>query len=629
MDDDYIPNDARVATVGQANPEQLAALRKQYATSGAPQPKDASGRAVTKNVPEKQVPDLLSKEAAAKAFQSASFGFGADIVGILTKDQNEAVIRNMAKAYDDAHPLAAMGIDLATAAAYSAIPFAGQAKAVGTLGQIGKAAAGGALYGGLMGAGSGGDLWERTKAATAGVVGGAALGAGGAYVGKVAGPLLQKMGLASNDKQAANSIELALKKDGKTWADLVEFTRQNPGARVADFSEEVANAASKAAGTSQKTATAAGNAARSDKESQLGRLTSGVQASTPLAKARQELIDEIPKLQKQRADAYTLSKTESVEVTPELQRLLEHPEINPLFKKAVDDFSAAKSAGVADLSGAPKMAFKGEDLKRLPSALLDDLQKSVGKAAQDEGTGSIRYGTLEAAQRALKNQQTGTVIDAHALAARLGGESSETGILGAQKWGANYAFGLREADIGVFKKMNPEQQQYARIGMLTGLEQYLTGAGRMSEGALAKIADAMRDPQLVEVLGKKAANGVRKVFTNEAARARVTQKLEQGGNKRVMFNEENEHRMLAHGANVALGGLGHIAGTGLRLLTASGMTEKQAQGIITIASQPGGLAKLQQMKMDKRLLDQLNKLFKTQGVVPGAAAAHLNEQSSR
>lgn len=631
-DDMEMPADSRVPEFGQASPDQMVKLRAQYQPGVGRQKVDANGRPTTGSTPKQEVP-LIGKEAAAKAFQSATFGFGADASRLVGGKQMEMSIREMEKSYDKDHPLASFGIDLAVAGAYSALPVLGAAKdanlAASGLKLVGKGVLGGATYGALSGAGGGGDAATRLEHAATGAVTGAAFGGGGAFVGKAAMPLMEKIGLASSEKSASNAILAALKQEKKTPADLDAFMKANPGARIADFSPGVAEAVGKAGGITNKASQAVGNVARSDKEAQAGRLMSGATAATPLQKTKQEMIDNIDKLSRQRKDTYTLSKTESTAVSPELQRILDHPEVAPLLQKAAKDFGAGKAAGVADLQNAPKMALKGGQLQSLPSALLDDLQKSVGRAAEDEGAGSIRYGTLKAAQQALKDQQTGNIVNAQALAARVGGAETNTGLLGAQQWGHQYAFGRGSADIEAFRTMNPEQKEYAKLGMLSGLEGYLNGAGRMAEGSLTKIADSMRDPKLTEVLGDKTANDVRKVFSKEAARARVTAQVESGGNRRAAFNEENQARMLSHGANVLLSAGGHILGTGVRLLTANGMSEKQALNVIHIAAQPGGLARLQSMGMDRRLLDQIGQLMSTKGVVPGAVGAQLNERATR
>ena len=616
--DDY-QGDPSVATAKQASPDQVAALQKQY------QPRSAAPAAPAPKAAPEETP-LIGKAAAAKAFQSATFGFGADLSRMLINKQTEQSIRQLSTNYDKDHPLAGFAIDLAVAGAYSAVPGVGAAKdadlAVTGLKMVGKQAITGAGIGALSGAGAGGDMAQRGKQAAEGAIVGGLGGAGAAYLGAAAKPVSEWVGASSARRSAAGAVNDALKADGKSMADLTNFLKANPDARIADFSPKVKEAVGKAAALTNKTSDTLGDAIRSDKEAQAPRLAQAVAQAQPLQKTKQQMIDNITDLEKQRKATYTLSKSELAPITPELQKILDHPEVKPLYDKAIKDFGAGKRAGVADLQLAPKYKVGQE----LPSAALDDLQKSIGRAAQDEGPGSIRYGTLKAAQDLIKTEQgkSGHIADAHALAARLGGEDSNTGLLGAQAWGHSYAFGLKNADIADFRKMNPEQQEYAKLGMVSGMEKYLNDAGRMTEGSLSKIADKLRDPQVEEVLGAKGANDVRKVFQKEAARMRVSAQMQSGGSRKAAFNEENEARMVAHAANVVVGGAGHILGTGMRILSAHGISEKQATAMIDIASKPGGIARLEKAGMDKRVIDVISSAVKRKGVISGKLAAQGN-----
>ena len=622
MAEDY-QGDPNIAVPQQASASQIAALKKQYTPQSVKLP--TNGKTAPPETP------LIGKEAAAKTLQSATFGFGADVARVLVNKQAEQTIRQMSANYDKEHPLAGFAIDLAVAGAMSAVPVLGQAKdaqvAATGLKMVGKAALTGSAYGALTGAGAGGDAEQRVRQATEGGVLGAVGGAGSAYVGAALRPVLQKLGLSSADRGAAGAIQQALKKEGKTPAELDAFMKANPNARIADFSKEVEDAIGKAGSLTNKTSRALGDTVRADKEQQGSRIVAGAQASQPLARTKQQMIDNIESVQKQMKAAYTQSKSEIVAITPQLQKILDHPEVKPVVEKAIKDFGAGKRAGVADLQATPKYKTGAE----IPSAALDDAQKALGRAAEDEGAGSIRYGTLKAAQQALKaeHEKTGNIADARALAARLGGEDSQTGLLGAEAWGHQYAFGLKSADIDQFHAMNPEQKEYAKLGMVSGLEKYLLDHGRMQEGALNKISDKLRDPAIEQVLGKKTANEVRVVFEKEAARARVNARMESGGNKKAAFHEENEARMASHVANVAVGGAGHAIGTGLRLLSAKGISQQQALAMIDIATKPGGAQRLQRAIKDKTVLDTVLSLARLKGAVPGKLMEEGNLAAQR
>ncbi len=628
--------DPRVATYGGATPEQVDALKKQY--SSVP----TAPRTMAPD-PKKEVPLLLGKEFVAKTGQSATFGFGADAVGAILGKNSEHQIRELAKNYDTAHPLAATGIDLATAMAMTVATrgVLGGGKVAASAGKVIKQSAlGGAAFGGLTGAGSGGGLSERGRKAAIGAGVGGVFGGGAGYIGTLLRPAAEKLGLASAERGASMKIQEALKKDGKTMAQLESYIKDNPNARLADFSPATADLLGKVSKLTQKTSRSLGDVTRSDREAQFGRLMEEVSQVTPLEKVRSMMLDDLKKLFRKKEDAYKLSKTEGVEVTPELQRILEHPEVAPVAEKALAEFSEGKklaqlspdtAGGLKDLIDAPKPHYVGEKLKRIPSAALDDLQKQLGSLAEVEGTGSTRYGTLKAAQRAIKDHQTGTIIDAQQLAARLGGDDGarKTGIIGAQAWGYGYAFGLKSSDIALFHTFNAEEKEYAKLAMRDGLESYLRDKGRMTEGALTKIADAMKDPNLKDVLGFRAAAQIRQVFSKEAARMRVTNAMERGGDRRVVAREGEEAGMAAHIGNVMFSGPLHMAGTAVKLLTGRGMSEKQALSIIKIASQPGGLAKLQKAGADKNILDILENARPVKGALTGRTMAEQETRSTR
>jgi hypothetical protein len=621
------PGDSRVAQYGGASSSQVAALKQKYQPASAAKPKTAPQPAKT------ETSALDAKGIAATALQSATLGTAATVAGALGFKQMEATIRDTEKHYRADHPLAAFGVDLAVAGATGLIPGLGEANAakVGAagLGLVAKRAAVGGAMGGAMGANSvssGASGGEHVRAGVEGAAIGALGSLGLSALGTLAAPLLNRMGAVGFDasRAAAEQLKLALKKDGKSVSELAEYMRANPDGRLADFSPKVASLVGKEGGRTQGTAKALGDTLRQDASGQAERISAGVASTQPLQRTKESMIDNIEKLQTQRKDTYTLSKTESVAVTPELQRILDHPEVKPMYEHAMKDFKAGREAGISDLQAAPKPRMKDGQVTSIPSAALDDLQKAIGKAAQDEGPGSIRYGTLSAAQRAVKDQQTGNIVNAQQLAARLGGEDSKTGILGAQSWGHSYAFGMKNADIEQFRGMNAEQKEYAKLGMVDGMEKYINDAGRMSEGALTKIADRMRDPQLVEVLGDKNANDIRKVFMKEAARQRVSSEVSKGGNHQAEFHTENEARMASHGVNVAASKAIPGLGTALRLAHEFKIPEKQALAMIDIATKPGGIQRLKDAGVSKQAVDRIADFARARNV----ASSKVTEQSN-
>ncbi|MDR8026506.1 hypothetical protein KPA93_25115 [Burkholderia cenocepacia] len=548
----------------------------------------------------------------AKAYQAATFGFGADLDRVLFGKQAEQATRQLANLYDQQHPLAAFGVDLAMAAAESAIlPGAGKAQvAKSGAAMLGRQVAGGAAAGAAMGAGAGGDASTRMKRAAEGAVEGtvAALGLGAA--GAVLRPLLDRLGPAGFNqvKAAADKIKRALATEGKTPQQLASFLQSNPGARVVDFSPKVADLVTKAADVSNSTSRRLAESLRTDAEGQASRLYN---PSQPLQHIKQQLADNLENLQKLTAKEYRSAYAEVTPLTTELKAALDHPDVKPLVNEVLADYQKLRM----NPNSAPAQAPKYKVGKEIPTAVIDDLQKRVSRAASDkDAIGTMKAGGLQAAHAALKDAQPASLDVAQRLAATVGGEASETGILGAQQWGAQFAFGMKGAPIEQWRAMNLLQREYARIGMTDGLERYLREHPRMPEGMLNKIGDKMNDPQIREVLGDRTANQIKKAFRTEAARARVSDQMARGGSRRAAFEEENTERIVGHGLNVVGGG---AIGSWLRLAKAKSLTEPQAQQIIDIATKPGGMQRLRTAGLDKNLLDSLATAMRNQGFVAG------------
>lgn len=548
----------------------------------------------------------------AKAYQAATFGFGADLDRVLFGKQAEQATRQLSNLYDQQHPLAAFGVDLAMAAAESALlPGAGKAQvAKSGVALLGRQVAGGAAAGAAMGAGAGGDLSTRAKHAAEGAVEGtvAALGLGAA--GAVLRPLLDRLGPAGFNqvKAAADKIKRALATEGKTPQQLASFLQSNPSARVVDFSPKVADLVTKAADVSNSTARRLAESLRTDAEGQASRLYN---PSQPLQHVRQQLADNLDGLQRQMTAQYRSAYAEVTPLTAELRAALDHPDVRPLVDEVLSDYRKLRANPNSAAAQAPRYRV-GEEI---PTAVIDDLQKRVSRAASDkDAIGTMKAGGLQAAHAALKDAQPASLDAAQRLAATVGGEASETGILGAQQWGAQFAFGMKSAPIEQWRAMNPLQREYARIGMTDGLERYLREHPRMPEGVLNKIGDKMNDPQIREVLGDRTANQIKKAFRTEAARARVSDQMARGGSRRAAFEEENAERIVGHGLNVVGGG---AIGSWLRLAKAKSLTEPQAQQIIDIAAKPGGMQRLRMAGLDKNLLDSLASVMRNQGFVAG------------
>ncbi len=620
-----LQGDSRVAQDDPGTSQDVAALRAKYMPAPAAKASVPISAAADPDVP------LVGKAAGAKTLQSATFGFGADLAGKVMGKQYEQSIRGLEKQYDAKHPMASFGIDLAVAGAMNLVPILGEAKdaslAATGLKAVGQHMLGGAAAGAAQGVGAGGDAGQRTAQGIQGAIVGGATGGVLSYAAGALRPAMQKLGLLSSDKAAAGAISRALAADGKSPAQLQEFLQKNPSGRLVDFSPKVADAVAGVADKGNTTKKVIGDTVRSDKEDQLDRVTGAAAQAAPLANLSRDMIANAEKIGEQMQTAYTASKAETTKVTPDLQKILDHPEVKPLYEKAMSDYQAGKEAGVAGLSAKPRYTVGQDKPTELPSGMLDDLQKAVNHEANAEGTGMIRRGTLNAVHAALKSHQTGSVIDAQALAARLGGDAGGklTGIIGAQTWGRNYAMGLKTADIADFRKMNSEQEAYAQLGMVHGMTEYLTNAGRMSEGSLSKIADKLRDPMLEEVLGKKNANTVRTAFKSEAARQRVNAGIERAAGH--ADQGDGVEKAVGHVAvAAATGGKAHILRTAARVLTSNNISEKQATSMVNIAMKPGGMARLRAAGTSQKVLDAIAARIRFGGTITGSVAEQQNLQ---
>lgn len=624
-----------------------------------PAAKDAQGRPTTGTKPREETP-LLGKAAGAKVLQSATFGWGADLAektGLVSK-QNAAAIKREADNYSRDNPFASAGIDLLVAGATFAIPgvdavasgraAVSVARAVGdvvpVLGKVGGAIAKsgigrvagsvagstlgrGATYGAVQGAAQGSaDAGEgnRINGALSGAGAGAVQGGiAGGVLGTVAGRLAKPVTQSVAPKTANfNAINTALRADGITMKQLNERLAADPNLRIADISPRVAKLVAKAGSSSGGAADALGSTLRADAGGRADRLVKGTGEAVadaepghatlgrqlppskqpyPLDKVRQDVADSLDKLGQQKDALYSQSRTELTPVSKELGDLLAHPDVKPILKESLGDYATLRRMDPSsDVAKAKKFKIGSE----IPSAVLDDVQRKLGKLAQTEGTGSTRYGALKAAQAALKKQQTGTVVPARELAARLGNESNDTGLLGAQGFGNAYAQGFKQADIKAFRAMTDEQKHHAAFGMLSGLEQYLHNAARMPVGKMEQIAGALASPEAIEILGKRAASQTAKVFKDEGARMRTNAKMAGAGKA----GDDEADKVLSHVAAHTVShatGLGAVGAGVLRFLMSSGFTEKSAQDLIKTATMPGGMAHLKSRGVPRKVLESL------------------------
>ena len=533
-------------------------------------------------------------------------GFGADAAGAVWGKDSEIALRKLSNQFDDKHPLAGIGLDLATTGAVAMLPGLGETAMVRTAAKITGTLAGktavGAIVGGAAGVGAGGNADQRIKHGTEGAIAGAAVALGLGTAGKfLLKPIFDRMGPAgfSQAKSAADDIKSALTKEGKSVDGLNKFMAANPNARIADYSPKVADLVSQAADKSNEIARQLAVNIRVDQAQQQARIAKETQ---PLLSLKDGMLETADKLAKERDALYNSARgKEVVPIHPELKKVLDHPDVAPLFKEATEETGKAKLAGrLKDLPPVPD--------GHTSSYALDETQRKLGQAAEDVGTGVGQQGTLKKLQGDLNSQLTPAMQQAQ-LRAMQTGEIDR-----AQQWGGGYAKGLKTSDIEDFRKMSPVAQQYARLGVANGLEDYIR-SGRLSEKQFTALADGLKDPAMVEVLGQRNASQTAKIFKAEAARARTNSAMVQGGSNRTRLNDLIEENAAAHVVNHATGGIG---GSAMRMVQRLGMSEPQARSIIDIATKPGGIDRLRKAGIDSNMLDKLQGAIKVKGATSGA-----------
>jgi hypothetical protein len=564
-------------------------------------------------------PEPMSpSETGAKVLQSATLGFGADAAGAAFGKPVETSIRKLAQQYDDKHPLAGIAIDLATATAWSAVPGIGEANDVAkvpgllargaklTEGMVGRTAVG-AGVGAAAGAGAGGDAAARGKHAGEGALEGGLAAAGLGGLGKfVLKPVFDHMGF-SQAKEAADAIQAALKKEKKSIAGLDDFMQKNPNARIADYSPKVADLVTKAVSTGNDAARAAQKAVVQDAARQKTRIA---QEAQPMLKLKNDIRDELNDLGKDRDDKYNFAHTEIAPLTPELQQVLNSPSVKPHFDAAVTKLAQDKAMPASAMGKKAAIVPKYNVNKEIPNYILDETQRGI-EGAIKEGTGTDTSG-LMAARAMINRSAKPSLSDAQMAAARA--QKAQD----AQDWGFKYAKGLKAAPIDEFRAMGPAEQKYAQLGIANGLEGYLHDTRRMSEGQLRDLANYVKDPAIVEALGKRNASQASAIFRKEADRAKTNRQMLNGVSGRADYTEMASENAAAHIGNVAAKSVIPAGGTLLRLANSLGMPQSRAKIIIDIAAKPGGLERLKKSGVSPGVINKVANALKLKGAVPGS-----------
>lgn len=569
--------------------------------------------------PERQ---QANKELGAKISQSASMGFEADIQEMLNKGRGEE-IRKLSNQYDMKHPLAGLALDVGIGIAESAV--ASPIKAVGLMGATGKsvaAAAGGlagrtavgGATGAVMGAGRGGDADTRAENATTGAIEGAAASLGLGLAGKlIIKPLFDRLGTAgfSQAKAAADDIKKALAKGGKSIQDLNKFLTDNPGARVVDFfsgkakdtlTDLVAQAGSKSKEVGRMVSTAV------EKDmSQLGKRIEG--ATGKLTTIKNDMLDQVKKITQERDSAYAKANETIAPLTDDLKAMLRLPSVAPLWKEVQSEIGEKFKMGQTTFG-------KYNASKEAPVQALDELQRRLTAMGEDF-LGSAHKGTLDKMARVASERAGPALTEAQYLASQAG--AMERG----QTWGHDFAKALKTGSMEEFGKLSDLGKEHAKLGVITGLEDYLTNHQRIGQSGLLKISDFLKTDEMASVLGRREAAQASKVFKNEAARAKVNTELLQGQTGRSEFLKEKGEMVGAAAVNaVAPGKIGTI----FRFLNAQGFSEERAKNIVQIAMSPNGMKKLKDAGVKQNVLDKVMEATKTGGAAPARAAVGTKKQ---
>lgn len=553
---------------------------------------------------------LPTKEQAAKVLQSATFGFGADVAGAVVPGADKK-IRGLADMYDQKNPLAGLGLDLAIGAAQGFVLPGGQVAGLAKVGKVlsnplVRSFATGAAYGGLTGLGSGGDMEQRLSAAQRGATTGALLGPIIHGAVSAAAPVVsraaQALGLTSAEDKAKQRIAQAMSKEDTLGAQAA------PDARVADISPEVTELTKRATRVSGDVRRQAQEAAQKDIEGTQGRIQgekAAAEAQPPFAQQKQKLEGDMAKLEADKNAAYDKMKMQVMPMSPELQKIMELPSVKEAAKTASAQWNEAVQAGLL-----PKPQWTpGKDL---PMSGMDKLQRELARqreAAFKQGNPDLGKQLSDIHDKLLGQMKKDgySFKSAYDLSAEVG--SLNRAKDAAYDWGTQFSKGLSMADRAKFNAMSPLEQQHARLGFVNGMEEFLTNPRALTKSQLDTAAKALESPEIRAVAGNDYARAMARRFRAEAQRQKTSSEFASPVIQREEAEAGREATMGAYAVNKATGG---IAGTMLGLASKMGMSQKEAQAIVSIATQPGGAQKLSQMGIDKKLVDKAKAFARAQ-----------------
>jgi hypothetical protein len=173
---------------------------------------------------------------------------------------------------------------------------------------------------------------------------------------------------------------------------------------------------------------------------------------------------------------------------------------------------------------------------------------------------------------------------------------------------------LKKADVETFRNFSPLEQAHARLAALDGMDKFLQNKGAIGEKGLNDIARGFKtNADIQEVYGPANSRRLAEIFGHEANRQRTNARMVSGGSKEADSGAQMAD-VATHVAASAVGhGMGHAALSVVKALTNTGLSKRQAEIMIDMASKPGGFQNLKASGISQK---RLNALMSIRGSKP-------------
>ncbi len=587
-----------------------------------------------KAVPSKQVteqpqqqPTEPSKEkfstfeaSGAKAYQSMTFGFGADLDEAISKGQG-AKTRAAARQFENENPWTALGLDIGAGVTQSMMPgIRSFGKVAGPPSAFNIAKSGakvGAVMGGLAGAGAGGDVGERAERAlygsAAGTIGGVAIGLAQGQVAKILGRVGESIPFQSMITPASNAAKQLMSfisASGKSLERVERELAADPSKTLSDVLPGMSPLLKKLQGTSPEVQTQL----KENIQKKLGGTSSRMEGG--VKRAMNSIDDMIQDVQGQfhamelgkNAD-YAQAHSEKAVITPEIKNILTNPAIKSLLAPAQET-----TAGMIQAGKTPKVSLKpGES----PVAFLDQVQRQIGTAIDTERDPArkVLLTDLKTKMNEELGKQSTALAGGQDAAKKLA--TYEKSKEDAMKWGMQFAKGVNSVDMKAFQEMSdPLQKAHAQFGFLNGLnDTYLSQVGNMSTSQIQNMKTALTSDMTKELLPLKYSTKINKMLDRELSFRKNADKISPKIERAEISDNKNTDTM-TYGVNKWLGG---AVGSAMKLLNKAGVSEAQALQIVKLGASPEGL---EMLKSSGKFTDEfMNKMHAVSQMNHGLAAA--------